>query len=95
MAWQPAITHPSLALAYAITIHRAQGSEYPVVILPIHIQHFPMLSRNLLYTGLTRAKQQAWLVGTSTAIAMRQVNAQRRYTHLAQRLHPTPANLLP
>jgi exodeoxyribonuclease V alpha subunit len=77
-----------LALAYAITIHRAQGSEYPVVILPIHTQHFPMLSRNLLYTGLTRAKQRAWLVGTSKAIAIavRQVNAQRRYTHLAQRL---------
>ncbi|MFQ3585221.1 MAG: ATP-dependent RecD-like DNA helicase, partial [Cyanobacteriota bacterium] len=84
-----------LALAYAITIHRAQGSEYPVVILPIHTQHFPMLSRNLLYTGLTRAKQRAWLVGTSKAIAIavRQVNAQRRYTHLAQRLQS--ARLLP
>ncbi len=84
-----------LALAYAITIHRAQGSEYPVVILPIHTQHFPMLSRNLLYTGLTRAKQRAWLVGTSKAIAIavRQVNAQRRYTHLAQRLQS--AQLLP
>ncbi|MEN9225224.1 MAG: ATP-dependent RecD-like DNA helicase [Thermostichus sp. HHBFW_bins_43] len=86
-----------LALAYAITIHRAQGSEYPIVILPIHTQHFPMLSRNLLYTGLTRAKRLALLVGTSKAIAIavRQVNAQRRYTHLAQRLHPIPADLLP
>ncbi|MEN9229815.1 MAG: ATP-dependent RecD-like DNA helicase [Thermostichus sp. DG02_5_bins_236] len=84
-----------LALAYAITIHRAQGSEYPIVILPIHTQHFPMLSRNLLYTGLTRAKQRAWLVGTlkAIAIAVRQVSVQRRYTHLAQRLQS--ARLLP
>ncbi|MGF1576390.1 MAG: ATP-dependent RecD-like DNA helicase [Cyanophyceae cyanobacterium] len=77
-----------LALAYAITIHRSQGSEYPVVIIPMHTQHFPMLSRNLLYTGLTRAKNLAVFVGTQKAIALavKQVNAHQRNTHLAARL---------
>jgi exodeoxyribonuclease V alpha subunit len=81
-----------LALAYAITIHRAQGSEYPVVILPMHTQHFPMLSRNLLYTGLTRAKQVAVLVGTHKAIALavKQVKDQDRNTYLDRRMMTSP-----
>ncbi|MGB8699704.1 MAG: ATP-binding domain-containing protein, partial [Thermosynechococcaceae cyanobacterium] len=48
-----------IALAWAVTIHKSQGSEYPVVILPMFMQHYMMLSRNLLYTGLTRAKKLA------------------------------------
>ncbi len=77
-----------LALAWAVTIHKSQGSEYPVVILPMFMQHYLMLSRNLLYTGLTRAKQLAILVGSTKAIgiAVRQVKDQERYTLLSERL---------
>lgn len=78
-----------IALAWAVTIHKSQGSEYPVVILPIYLQHYLMLSRNLLYTGLTRAKQLAILVGPQKAIglAVRQVKDQQRYTLLSHRLN--------
>ena len=77
-----------ITLAWAATIHKSQGSEYPAVILPLYMQHYLMLSRNLLYTGLTRAKQLAILVGPQKAIALavRQVKDQQRYTMLAQRL---------
>jgi exodeoxyribonuclease V alpha subunit len=77
-----------ITLAYSVTTHKAQGSEYPVVILPIYMQHYVMLSRNLLYTGLTRAKQLAILVGSQKAIGMavKQVKDQQRYTLLEQRL---------
>jgi exodeoxyribonuclease V alpha subunit len=77
-----------IALAFAVTIHKSQGSEYPVVILPFYTQHYLMLSRNLIYTGLTRAKQLAVVVGPEKAIALavRQVKDQHRYTQLAQRL---------
>lgn len=77
-----------LSLAFAVTIHKSQGSEYPVVILPLYMQHYLMLSRNLLYTGLTRARKLAILVGPTKAIglAIRQVKDQQRYTLLAQRL---------
>ena len=78
-----------ISLAWAVTIHKSQGSEYPVVILPIFMQHYLMLSRNLLYTGLTRAKNLAILVGPQKAIALavRQVKDKERYTYLAQRLN--------
>ncbi|WP_233221055.1 ATP-binding domain-containing protein [Chlorogloea sp. CCALA 695] len=77
-----------LALAFAVTIHKAQGSEYPVVILPVFMQHYLMLSRNLIYTGLTRAKRLAIVVGTTKAIGLvvRQVKDQQRYTYLQERL---------
>ncbi len=77
-----------ITLAWAVTIHKSQGSEYPVVILPIYMQHYLMLSRNLIYTGLTRAKQLAIVVGPKKAIglAVRQVRDRERYTLLAQRL---------
>ncbi|MBV8887739.1 MAG: ATP-dependent RecD-like DNA helicase [Chroococcidiopsidaceae cyanobacterium CP_BM_RX_35] len=78
-----------ITLAWAVTIHKSQGSEYPVVILPIFMQHYMMLSRNLLYTGLTRAKKLAILVGPKKALglAVRQIKDQQRYTLLAQRLN--------
>lgn len=78
----------TLSLAWAITVHKAQGSECPVVILPIHTQHYPMLSRNLLYTGLTRARRLAVLVGTRRAIGMavHQVKDSQRHTALSRRL---------
>jgi exodeoxyribonuclease V alpha subunit len=77
-----------LALAWAVTIHKAQGSEYPVVILPIFMQHYVMLSRNLIYTGLTRARKLAVVVGTTKAIglAVKQVKDRERYTYLQERL---------
>jgi exodeoxyribonuclease V alpha subunit len=77
-----------LALAWAITVHKSQGSEYPVVIFPIFMQHYLLLSRNLVYTGLTRAKQLAILVGPTKAIgiAIKRVMDRQRYTALAERL---------
>jgi exodeoxyribonuclease V alpha subunit len=77
-----------LGLAWSISIHKSQGSEYPVVILPIYMQHYLLLSRNLIYTGLTRAKQLAIVVGSSKAIglAVRQHQTGKRYTRLPERL---------
>ena len=77
-----------VALAWSISIHKSQGSEYPVVLLPIYMTHYVMLSRNLIYTGLTRAKKLAILIGSHKAIGMavRQVNQQQRYTRLKERL---------
>ncbi|HHV43665.1 MAG TPA: ATP-dependent RecD-like DNA helicase [Firmicutes bacterium] len=59
-----------IVLAYAITVHKSQGSEYPVVVMPITTQHFIMLQRNLLYTAVTRAKRMVVLVGTKKAVAI-------------------------
>jgi len=77
-----------LVLAYAVSIHKSQGSEYPCVVVPLHTQHYVMLQRNLLYTALTRAKRLAVIVGTRRALgrAVRNAEAVRRYTHLAERL---------
>lgn len=77
-----------LALAYALSIHKSQGSEYPVVVLPLSLQHYLMLQRNLLYTGMTRARQLLILVGEKRAIhlAVRNSYQQIRYSHLAERL---------
>lgn len=77
-----------IALAWSVTIHKSQGSEYPVVILPMFTQHYVMLSRNLIYTGLTRAKKLAIVVGSKKAIGMavRSLNQKPRYTRLEHRL---------
>jgi len=77
-----------LVLAYACSIHKSQGSEYPAVVVPIHTQHFVMLERNLLYTALTRAKTLAVLVGDPKAlgIAVRNRRTRLRHTLLAERL---------
>lgn len=77
-----------LTLAYAMTVHKSQGSEYPVVILPMTTQHYMMLQRNLLYTALTRAKSLVIIVGTQKAvgIAVKQEDARMRYTRLIERL---------
>ncbi len=77
-----------LALAYAISIHKSQGSEYPVVIIPLLKQHFVMLQRNLVYTAITRGKRRVFLVGDPAAFAMavRNVDSRRRCTTLAARL---------
>lgn len=77
-----------LVLSYACSVHKSQGSEYPVVILPLHTQHFMMLQRNLLYTAITRGKKLVVLVGSkrAMAIAVKNNRIQERYTCLAQRL---------
>jgi exodeoxyribonuclease V alpha subunit len=77
-----------LELAYAITIHKSQGSEFGAVIMPVLTQHFKMLFRNLIYTGLTRARQLAVLVGTRKALAMavRSQDSAKRQTALQQLL---------
>ena len=74
--------------AYAISIHKAQGSEFPVVIIPLLTQHYMMLQRNLLYTAVTRAKKLVVLVGSRQAIAtaVRNQQVRQRNTRLAQRM---------
>lgn len=75
--------------AYAISIHKSQGSEYPVVVIPLLKQHFMMLQRNLVYTGITRARRKVFLVGSPEAYAMavRNNKTEVRRTHLRARLH--------
>jgi exodeoxyribonuclease V alpha subunit len=81
-----------LAPAYAATIHKSQGSEYPAVIIPVLTQHYPMLQRNLLYTGVTRGKRLVVLVGQkkAVAIAIRNASSRRRWSKLAEWLHLGP-----
>ncbi|MDE0685171.1 MAG: AAA family ATPase [Candidatus Poribacteria bacterium] len=78
-----------LVLAYATTIHKAQGSEYPAVVIPLHTQHYLMLQRNLLYTGITRAKERVVIVGTKKAlgICIRNNQVMQRNSYLAERLN--------
>jgi exodeoxyribonuclease V alpha subunit len=79
-----------LTHAYAVSIHRSQGSEYPCVVVPVTTSAWLMLQRNLLYTAVTRAKQVVVLVGSRRALAkaIRTQSAGRRYTALTQRLRP-------
>ena len=77
-----------LVLAYAVTIHKAQGSEYPIVVMPFTMSHFVMLQRNLLYTGVTRAKKILVLIGEKKAVyyAIKNEKTTERNTKLAERL---------
>lgn len=88
-----------LKLAYAISVHKSQGNEYPVIIMPLLIQHYLMLQRNLLYTGITRAKELVILIGSKKAIAIAIKNADinKRFTCLKKRLQSsiTTARLEP
>jgi len=74
--------------AFAVSIHKAQGSEFPAVVIPMLTQHYLMLQRNLLYTAITRAKQLCVLVGTRKAIgiAVRNATVAQRWSGLAARL---------
>jgi exodeoxyribonuclease V alpha subunit len=76
----------TLVPAYAATIHKSQGSEYPAVVIPVMTQHYPMLQRNLLYTGVTRGKKLVVLVGQkkAVAIAVRNVSGRRRWSKLSE-----------
>lgn len=80
-----------LTLAYATTIHKAQGSEYPIVVMPVLMTHFVMLQRNLIYTGITRAKKICVLIGAAKALAyaVRNVSVLKRNTSLRERLNPS------
>lgn len=80
-----------LVHAYATTIHKAQGSEYPIVVMPVLMNHYVMLQRNLIYTGITRAKKVLVIVGTRKALsyAVRNVTVTKRNTFLKERLCET------
>jgi len=85
------VTYPfgeldELVLAYATTIHKSQGSEYPAVVIPVMTQHYAMLARNLLYTGVTRGKKLVVLIGQRKAIAMALKNSgsRRRWSKLRE-----------
>jgi exodeoxyribonuclease V alpha subunit len=75
-----------LALAYATTIHKSQGSEYPAVVIPLSTQHYAMLQRNLVYTGVTRGKRLVVLVGQrkALAIAVKGARTRRRWSKLRE-----------
>jgi exodeoxyribonuclease V alpha subunit len=82
-----------LVLCYATTIHKSQGSEYPVVVIPISTQHYMMLKRNLIYTGITRGKSGlVVLVGQKRALAMavKGKQVERRWSKLKERLFSIP-----
>lgn len=83
-----------LTLAYAITIHKSQGSEFPVVVMPITMKHYVMLQRNLIYTGITRAKKICVLVGTTKALAyaIHNQTVSKRNTMLKERLNKTKSS---
>ncbi|MFP4347867.1 MAG: ATP-dependent RecD-like DNA helicase [Thermodesulfobacteriota bacterium] len=78
-----------VVLAYAVSVHKAQGSEYPVVVMPVLIQHYMLLQRNLIYTAVTRGRELVVLVGTrkALAIAVKNDRTRQRYTRLRHRLN--------
>jgi exodeoxyribonuclease V alpha subunit len=77
-----------IVLAYAVSVHKSQGSEYPAVVIPVHTQHYLLLQRNLIYTAVTRGKRLVVMVGTKKALAIGIKNdrMERRYTYLKHRL---------
>ena len=79
-----------VSLAYAVTIHKAQGSEFPAVVIPVAMQHFMLLQRNLIYTGITRAKRLLVVIGQrkALAIAVRNDQSRKRYSGLLSSLNP-------
>ena len=85
----------TLVPAYAATIHKSQGSEYPAVVIPVMTQHYTMLQRNLLYTGVTRGKKLVVLVGQkkAVAIAVRNVSGRRRWSKLREWLCPAATTM--
>ncbi len=77
-----------IVLAYAISVHKSQGSEYPAVIIPILMQHYLLLQRNLIYTAVTRGKQLVVMVGTKKALStgVKNDRVQKRHSRLQYRL---------
>ena len=85
-----------LVLAYATTIHKSQGSEYPAVVIPLSTQHYPMLQRNLVYTGVTRGKRLVVLLGQrkALAIAVKGARTRRRWSKLGEWLGRAATTLM-
>jgi len=85
-----------LVLAYATTIHKSQGSEYPAVVIPLSTQRYPMLQRNLVYTGVTRGKRLVVLLGQrkALAIAVRGARTRRRWSKLGEWLGRAATTLM-
>jgi exodeoxyribonuclease V alpha subunit len=77
-----------IVLAYAVSVHKSQGSEYPAVIIPILTQHYMLLQRNLIYTAVTRGRKLVVIVGTRKALAIGVKNdkTEKRYTYLRHRI---------
>ena len=86
-----------LVLAYATTIHKSQGSEYPAVVIPLSTQRYPMLQRNLVYTGVTRGKRLVVLLGQrkALAIAVKGARTRRRWSKLGEWLGRAATTLMP
>ena len=86
-----------LVLAYATTIHKSQGSEYPAVVIPLSTQHYPMLQRNLVYTGVTRGKRLVVVLGQrkALAIAVKGARTRRRWSKLGEWLGRAATTLMP
>jgi exodeoxyribonuclease V alpha subunit len=83
-----------VSLAYATSIHKSQGSEYPAVIIPLAMQHYTLLERNLIYTAVTRGKKLVTIIGELKALAMavKNLKSSKRLTNLAERISPALAN---
>jgi ATP-dependent exoDNAse (exonuclease V) alpha subunit len=86
-----------LSLAYATSIHKSQGSEYPAVVIPLAMQHYLLLERNLLYTAVTRGKKLVIIIGQVKALAMAVKNRRstKRVTKLAERIAAIHAESIP
>ncbi len=82
-----------LVLAYAVSVHKSQGSEYSVVVMPVHISHYMLLQRSLIYPGVARARKLVIMVGTRKAlsIGIRNNKIQKRYTGLCNKLKASPS----
>ena len=82
-----------IVLAYAVSIHKSQGSEYPVVIVPVLTQHYLLLQRNLIYTAITRGRRLVVMLGTpkALAIAVKNNKVSQRFTRLKERLLAAPS----
>jgi exodeoxyribonuclease V alpha subunit len=80
-----------VSLAYATSIHKSQGSEYPAVVIPLAMQHYMLLERNLIYTAVTRGKKLVTIIGQPKALGMavKNKNATKRLTNLTARLRST------
>ena len=80
-----------VALAYATSIHKGQGSEYPAVVIPLAMQHYTLLERNLIYTAVTRGKKLVIIIGQTKALAraVKNQKSNRRLTKLADRISAT------
>jgi exodeoxyribonuclease V alpha subunit len=86
--WFPKEQASKLRLAYAVTVHKCQGSEFDTIIMPLVCAHGRMLQRNLFYTAVTRARKKVWVLGDETAVrrAIQNATVQARNTRLSERV---------